>query len=89
MNRFIAFLMLTMSVCLQSMAAGFSVKGIVTDSAGVAEPYATLRVFSKSDTIKPNVTGVTDDAGAFRLALPSANDYILRITSVGRTPVAR
>lgn len=89
MNRFIAFLMLTMSVCLQSMAAGFSVKGIVTDSAGVAEPYATLRVFSKSDTIKPKVTGVTDDAGAFRLALPSANDYILRITSVGRTPVAR
>lgn len=31
MNRFITLIMLTMTVCLQSMAAGFSVKGIVTD----------------------------------------------------------
>lgn len=89
MNRFITLIMLTVAVGLQSMAAGYSVKGIVTDSAGVAEPYATLRVFSLSDTIKPKVTGVTGDDGAFRLVLPSANDYILRITSVGRAPIAR
>ena len=49
----------------KAMASGYQVKGVVVDSLGEAEMYATVRVFNVADTMKPISMGVTDETGAF------------------------
>lgn len=65
-------------------AAVYNVTGEVADSTGTPEIYATVRVYSAKDSIKPVSLGVTDDLGVFSQNLPSAGDYRLTITAVGK-----
>ncbi len=67
-------------------AAKYQVKGEVVDSAGVAEVYATLRIFSAADSVKPVVLGTTDENGLISQTLPSAGEYRLSVASVGKQP---
>lgn len=67
--------------------SAFSVCVGVADSIGEPEIYATVRVYSASDSVKPAVLGTTDDEGRFDHALPSAGDYRLTVVSVGKKPV--
>lgn len=65
-------------------AATFRISGEVADSAGEPEIYATVRIFSQTDSEKPLSLGVTDDAGRFSQELPQAGSYRLTISSVGK-----
>ena len=65
-------------------ADGYKVKGIVVDSLGVGETYATLRIYIDTDTVKPVIVGVTDIDGQFQQTIKSAGKYRLNIHSVGK-----
>ncbi len=65
-------------------ADGYKVKGIVVDSLGVGEAYATLRIYIDTDTVKPVIVGVTDIDGQFKQTIKSAGKYRLNIHSVGK-----
>lgn len=81
----VAFFMVALS-----MAAGpFCVEGVVTDSIGEGEPFATLRVFTLSDSVKPAVMGLTGEDGSFRLDLPRGGDYRLNVSATGKDEVSR
>lgn len=66
---------------------GFSVTGEVADSTGEPEIYATVRVYTLTDSVKPVSLGVTDDAGLFLQELPKAGKYRLTVSSVGKSPI--
>ena len=53
-------------VSIATFAANYSVKGVVVDSLGVGEAYATLRVYTATDSVKPVAMGVTDVDGKFQ-----------------------
>lgn len=67
--------------------AQYSVKGCVTDSTGITEPYATVRIYNQGRTDKPVKMGVTDLNGKFSQELKSSGKYTLLISSVGKTPI--
>ena len=66
--------------------AQYKVSGEVVDSTGTSESYVTVRIYKDADMTKPIAIGTSDIDGNFTQTLPSAGDYILRITSVGKTP---
>lgn len=72
-----------------SHAAEYSVKATVADSIGEPEAYATVRVFSQSDTTKITTMGVTNDDGSIKLTLKSPGDYRLMVFSIGRNTLQR
>lgn len=74
---------------LYGASTGYMVRGEVVDSAGVAEVYATLRIYNTSDSVKPVVLATTDENGRISQSLPSAGGYRLSVASVGKRPVER
>lgn len=86
MKSIITLALLTLGM-LQGFAADFRVRGTVTDSLGEPEMYATVKIFSTADSVKPVATAVTNDKGLFNRALKSAGSYRLNIYTVGKTPV--
>lgn len=89
MQRYIYITFLILSIGLMSHAAPYEVKGVVTDSIGEPESYATVRVYSRTDSIKPKAMGTTNAEGVFTLSLPSPSKYTLRISSIGRSTLRR
>lgn len=89
--RIISRLIILCCVVMPQMvlAADYSVKGVVVDSLGEGEMYATVRVFSVTDSVKPLAVGVTDDNGAFAHNLKTAGEYNVRIHSVGKAELQR
>ena len=73
----------------KAMASGYQVKGVVVDSLGEAEMYATVRVFNVADTVKPISMGVTDETGAFSQSLKTTGKYQLKIHSTGKAEILR
>lgn len=76
------------SVCALMFAAtahAYSVSGSVFASDGAPESYATVRVYSATDSVKPVSMGITDDNGAFSQTLKAAGSYNLTISSVGKS----
>ena len=71
-------------VSIVTFAADYSVKGTVVDSLGVGEAYATLRVYTATDSVKPVAMGVTDVDGKFQQTIKSEGKYRLNIHSVGK-----
>ena len=67
-----------------AFAMNFQVTGVVVDSLGESEMYATVRIFSLPDTIKPVAICVTDESGAFSQSLKKEGQYRLTINSVSR-----
>ena len=77
---------LFLAVAFGASAQKYAVKGMVADSTGTGEPFATVRIFTRTDTVKPVATLVTSDEGLFSQALrPGA--YRLTVLSTGRAPI--
>lgn len=70
-----------------SMAQDYHVKGVVTDSVAEPEAFATVRVYTLTDSVKPVSLGTTDENGRFNLGLKVTGDYRLDVRSVGKSPI--
>ncbi|MDE5607882.1 MAG: outer membrane beta-barrel protein [Muribaculaceae bacterium] len=70
---------------LLMLADDFSVNGRLISQTGETEPFATLRIFTETDTIKPVVLATSSDEGDFSLTLPSAGSYRLSAVAVGKS----
>ncbi len=79
--------LLAVGMTALSAVAQYVAKGVVTDSAGVSEPYATVRIYSQDNKEKPVKVGVTDLNGSFSQELKHAGQYMLQIKSVGKLPI--
>lgn len=84
--KLLTTLILALLSCLISFAQDFYVQGIVTDSIGETEPYATIKIYCKADTLKPAAIDLTDSDGAFKISLPAPADYTLHVAAVGKCP---
>lgn len=88
MKKIVLFTMFCALATLMAQAQ-FHVKCQVNDATGVGEPFATVRIFSESDTTKVVVTGVTEDDGSFDQVLSKNGSYVLKITAVGKKEARR
>lgn len=70
---------------MSASAADYAVKAKVTDSSSQPIEFATYRIFTLTDTVKPVAFGVTDGNGQISKQLPSAGKYTARVTAVGLT----
>ena len=88
-NKKIVFAIIaTAANCAVAMAQ-YSVSGTVVDTTGVGEPYATIRIYTSTDTAKAVTMGVTAEDGTFRQSLSAAGGYRLSIVSVGKQEIRR
>lgn len=68
----------------------YTVKGVLLDSLSLdAEPYATIKVVRKNAPDKAVKMAVTDNNGKFEEKITGSGDYILTITSIGKTAVVK
>lgn len=65
----------------------YAVRGVVKDTTGVAEEFATVRIFIASDTVKPVATLITGENGDFIQPLKSPGSYRMTILSTGCKPL--
>lgn len=94
MNRLTLLLLLLLASTMLSAQSTppptYTVKGILIDSLTLeGEPYATIRIVRKSAPDKAVKMAVTDMKGSFEESIAGAGDYILTITSIGKTDVVR
>lgn len=73
---------------LLMFAGPYNVNGRLIDPSGEPEPFATLRVYLQSDTLKPVVLATSSDVGTFSLDLPDAGSYRLSAAAVGKSPAS-
>ena len=68
----------------------FQVKGILLDSlTQEGEPYATVKIVKKEAPAKALKMLVTDMKGQFQEKVPGTGNFVMTITSVGRTPIVK
>lgn len=85
LSRKLTFLFLLLGCFSVALGADYSVKGLVTDSVGNPESYATIRIFNGNDTIKPVVGGVAGEDGIFQFNLNDPGEYNVNILSFGKS----
>lgn len=85
-SRSILSMLLSVIFTVPAFAAPFAVKGVVTDSIGESEAFATFRIYELPDTVKTAAVGTTDADGYFLQNLEKAGKYIITINSVGKQP---
>ena len=74
----------------QKGITSFSIQGILLDSiTQQGEPYATIKVARKESPQKAIKMLVSDMNGKFREQVHGTGDFLLTITSVGRTTITR
>lgn len=94
-NRIILFVLFliasaTLVLAQQSAPITYTVKGILVDSLTMEpEPYATIRIVNKASPQKPAKMAVTDTKGQFQEKLTTSGDFILTISSIGKTTVTK
>lgn len=83
-----AMFALTIGVSAQER---YAIKGVLIDSlSGESEPYATVRVYGVEDNKSTLAkVDVTDEKGAFDVALKSAGSYKATFAVVGKQPVEK
>lgn len=89
MKRILTTALLLLFLTLGAAAASYVITGKVVDDAGEPEAFATLRLFSISDTAKTVTTGVTTDEGNIKLSVSAPGQYLIKISSVGRTDIRK
>lgn len=68
----------------------YTLKGVLLDSLSMeGEPYATIRISKKQAPDKPVKLAVTDTNGKFQEQITGSGDYIMSITSIGKTSVVK
>ncbi len=63
--KFFFLSVMFLGIGMNASAQKYAVKGVVADSTGTGEPFATVRIFSRTDTVKPVATLVTSEEGLF------------------------
>lgn len=90
--KILVFLILAISTVVSSeplSAAVYRVTGKVIENDGEPASYATLKIYSSTDSIKPIVTAVTKKNGSFTNTLKSAGNYCIKIISIGKKSVEK
>ena len=83
-------LMLSGLAVAQNATSTFQVKGVLLDSlTQEGEPYATIRVARKSNPEKPVKMMVSDLQGRFKENIKGRGDFVMVITSVGRSTIEK
>ena len=77
-----------MIMCFSNVLA-FNVKGVVCDSVGNPEEYATVRLFLLPDSVSPAAGGLTDGSGYFDVSVTRAGSYKVNISSLGKAGLDR
>lgn len=68
----------------------YTVKGVLIDSLTLeSEPYATIKIARKNAPAKAVKMAVTNNSGKFEEKISGSGDYIMTITSIGKTAVVR
>lgn len=68
----------------------FQVKGILLDSlTQEGEPYATIKIVKKEAPARALKMLVTDMKGRFQEKVSGTGNFVITITSVGRTPIVK
>lgn len=74
----------------QTTATTFRIKGQLLDSlTQEGEPYATIKITRASTPDKAVKMLVTDMKGKFQEKVPGTGNFVMTITSVGRTPIVK
>ncbi len=79
-------------ICSILAAVGLSASHRITGhimSDGEDEPFATVRVYELTDSVKPVVLATADDAGVFGLDVAAPGRYRLVAQATGRTDAGR
>lgn len=84
-THFIMLLLLATS----AVAQNYGIRCQVTDTTGMGEPFATMRIFAVGDSATTVAIGVTDENGNYSETLARPGNYVLRVTSVGKTAERR
>lgn len=87
--RTVLIIIAAMLTSIVATAGNYSVKGVVTDAEGAGEPYATIRIYNVTDSVKPIVTTTTDIEGVFNAAIPATGDYQIMIYAVGKDEITK
>ena len=84
-------LMLSGQAVAQNTAnTSFQVKGILLDSlTQEGEPYATIKIVKKEAPAKALKMLVTDMKGQFQEKVPGTGNFVMTITSVGRSNIVK
>lgn len=82
--------MLSGLTAAQNVTSTFQVKGVLLDSlTQEGEPYATIRVARKSNPEKLVKMMASDLQGRFKETINGRGDFVLTVTSVGRTTIVK
>ena len=69
---------------MTTTAGAANVSGLIWNTAADApEPFATVRLFAATDTLKPVGLCAAGEDGRFSIAIPAAGEYRLRVNAVG------
>lgn len=68
-------------------SAQYSISGLIRDSIGEPEGFATVRLFLATDTVKPIKASLSDEAGKFNIKMSSPGKYRVNILAFGKLPV--
>ncbi len=68
---------------LAAYAYAYDIKLHAVDANGVDESFATCRIFSLNDSIKPIRAGLTDSLGCYKTNIDSLGTYRLHIEAAG------
>lgn len=85
-------LMLVISslVAAQNAAPTFQIKGVLLDSLTQdGEPYATIKIVKKEAPAKAVKMLVTDTKGKFQENIPGTGNFVMTISSVGRSSIVK
>lgn len=88
----LAALAASCAICAQTTTSGstHTVKGVLRDSlTSETEPYATIRIVRKDAPDKAVKMAVTGNNGKFEEKIAGPGDYVLTITSIGKTTVVK
>lgn len=77
---------LFMIMTLVMLAAEYSVNGRLVTPEGETEPFATIRIYGQTDSVKPVTLGTSGEDGVFTFVIKEGGNYRLNATSVGRVP---
>lgn len=84
-----SILTLFLALLAATAADAYSVRLRALTPDGEPESYATCRIYTAADSIKPAAAGLTDTLGIFSAKLPRSGDYRLSFEVVGHKPLVR
>lgn len=88
MNHFLS--VIALMAASAATAAPYSVKATILDAMTAESlPGATCSVYAATDSVKPILSGMAGANGDIVMELPSAGNYLMRVSMVGQKTVTR